>query len=775
MLKKNILSKPTSEKAPTTTEKVSATSTKPKIAENIKAMKVKELAISNEQNLALILSAKHYDPFSYLGLHKTGDNFVYRTFLPHAVAVSIQTDESVIELIKTHPNGMFEWHSNKSQVSGIGLKTPCLLNIRLSDSTYQTHDPYTFSSSITDDELYLFGEGRLKQAYKTLGAQSITLNNIDGIRFAVWAPNAERVSVTGSFNQWDGRVHSMRALGSSGVWEIFIPHLTTQDTYKFEIRNRHTGHILVKTDPYGFEFEQRPGTAAKISTSHHQWNDAKWLEQRKNNDWLHAPFNCFEVHLGSWQRNDQGYYLTYRELAKTLVPYVAEMGYTHVELLPISEHPLNESWGYQTTGYFGVTNRFGSPDDLRFLIDAFHQANIGVILDWVPGHFPKDDWALARFDGTALYEHEDPRLGEHQDWGTYIFNYGRNEVRNFLIANAYFWLQEFHIDGLRVDAVASMLYLDYSRKAGEWLPNKFGGRENLDVIEFLKQLNLMVGEDFTGVLTIAEESTAWPMVSRPVYLGGLGFSMKWNMGWMNDTLAYIENDPVHRRYHHDKLTFGQLYAYSENFVLPFSHDEVVHGKHSLLAKMPGDAWQKFANLRLLLTYQMTAPGKKLNFMGNEFGQGREWNVNSSLDWHLLSEQYEGHEWHRGIKQANLDLNHLYKNTNALFGLDFDVGGFEWIDCHDTDQSIVSFIRRGTDNSFAIIVLNFTPVLRTQYRLGAPQAGNYHEIFNSDAACYGGSNQGNGAGLHTENVAWMLHNQSLVITLPPLAGIILQIK
>jgi len=723
--------------------------------------------------LELILSARHYDPFSYLGLHAVNDEaehaYVLRTFIAAASKVSVQINKTWIELKKTHPEGLFEWLGNKA------IETPCMLKVEAGGSTYETFDPYTFKSSITQQELYLFGEGRLKQAYKTLGAQCITQDHVAGVRFAVWAPNAERVSVVGSFNGWDGRIHSMRAHGVSGVWDIFIPHLTTSDTYKFEIRNRHTGNVLVKTDPYGFEFEQRPGTAAKISTSHHQWEDKQWLEARKTRDWLHAPFNCYEVHLGSWQRNALGHFLTYRELAKTLVPYVADMGYTHVELMPISEHPLTESWGYQTTGYFGVTNRFGSPDDLRFLIDAFHQANIGVILDWVPGHFPKDDWALARFDGTALYEHEDPRLGEHQDWGTYIFNYGRNEVRNFLIANASFWLQEFHIDGLRVDAVASMIYLDYSRKEGEWLPNKFGGRENLDVIEFLKQLNVMVGEDFTGVLTIAEESTAWPMVSRPVYLGGLGFSMKWNMGWMNDTLAYIENDPVHRRYYHDMLTFGQLYAYSENFVLPFSHDEVVHGKHSLLDKMPGDSWQKFANLRLLMTYQMTAPGKKLNFMGNEFGQGREWNVNSSLDWHLLGDDYVGHHWHQGIKQVNADLNKLYKDIPALYTLDFDHEGFAWIDCHDTDQSTISFVRRGLDNSFVLVVLNFTPVLRDNYRIGVPQAGSYRELFNSDAACYGGSDRGNGAGLHTEEIAWMNHPQSLVITLPPLAGLILKLN
>jgi 1,4-alpha-glucan branching enzyme len=739
----------------------------------VKSKSIQASSKAHTNALHRILEARHHDPFSFLGQHVIEldghQSNVYRTFIPNASNVKLKIGKSWVDLEKTHPDGLFELSYENA------ITTPCLIQVTAGDQTYETHDPYSFGSSITQDELYLFGEGRLKLAYKTLGAQCMTQEKVTGVRFAVWAPNAERVSVIGSFNNWDGRIHSMRTHGSSGVWDIFIPNLTTSDTYKFEIRNRHTGHILVKTDPYGFEFEPRPGTATKISTTHYQWEDKQWLEARKKRDWLHAPFNCYEVHLGSWQRNDKGHFLTYRELAKTLVPHVAAMGYTHVELLPISEHPLNESWGYQTTGYFGVTNRFGSPDDLRFLIDAFHQANIGVILDWVPGHFPKDDWALARFDGTALYEHEDPRLGEHQDWGTYIFNYGRNEVRNFLISNAYFWLQEFHIDGLRVDAVASMLYLDYSRNPGEWLPNKFGGRENLDVIDFLKQLNIMVGEDFAGVLTIAEESTAWPMVSRPVYLGGLGFSMKWNMGWMNDTLSYIENDPVHRRYYHDKLTFGQLYAYSENFVLPFSHDEVVHGKKSLLDKMPGDSWQKFANLRLLATYQMTTPGKKLNFMGNEFGQGREWNVNTSLDWHLLSDSYTGSKWHQGIQQLHTDLNRMYKEVNALHTLDFEVQGFEWIDCHDTEQSIISYVRRGLDNSFVIIVLNFTPVLRNEYRIGVPQAGSYSEIFNSDASCYGGSNQGNGKGLHTENIAWMHHAQSLVITLPPLAGIVLKIQ
>jgi 1,4-alpha-glucan branching enzyme len=720
---------------------------------------------TEQHQLNLILSAKHHDPFNYLGLHTNAKKqFVFRTFLPNATKVWIKIGLDWVALEKVHANGLFTWQGNTAPAM------PCLLKIEQNSAIIESHETYSFMPFISDDELHLFAEGQLNQAYNTLGAHECVLQNVKGVRFAVWAPSAERVSVVGNFNGWDGRVNPMRVRGGSGVWELFIPNLKAHDLYKFEIRNRNTGATFTKIDPYAREFELRPGTASRVTTiNNYKWQDKAWLKNRAELDWLHAPFNCYEVHLGSWQRKENNALLSYRDLAEKLVPYVAEMGYTHIELLPITEHPLTESWGYQTTGYFGVTNRFGTPDDLRFFVDACHHANIGVILDWVPGHFPKDDWALAHYDGTALYEHEDPRLGEHQDWGTLIFNYGRNEVRNFLVSNAYFWLDEFHIDGLRVDAVASMLYLDYSRKAGEWLPNKFGGRENLEVIDFIKQLNTIVHQDFPGALTIAEESTAWPAVSRPVYLGGLGFSMKWNMGWMNDSLAYIENDPIHRKYHHDKLTFGQLYAYSENFVLPFSHDEVVHGKYSLLNKMPGDTWQKFANLRLLLTLQMTSPGKKLNFMGNEFAQSREWNVNSSLDWHLLE-----NETHQGIQSMTRDLNRQYLDLNCLHDLDFESEGFDWIDCHDSDQSIISFIRRGLDNSFAIIVLNFTPVLRHNYRIGVPKSGNYTEIFNSDAAFYGGSNQGNGAGLNTENVAWMNYAQSLLITLPPLAGLIIKL-
>jgi len=718
----------------------------------------------HDPQLHLILEARHHDPFSYLGLHQESGQAVMRAFLPHAGKVWLDTgSDHWEEMQRAHPDGLYQWQGSLAPTS------PCLLRYEQDGHTCQQHSPYTFAPQISEHDLYLFGEGRLTQAYNMLGAHVAENQGVKGVRFAVWAPNAERVSVIGDFNRWDGRMHSMRSRGSSGVWEIFIPGLDAGNLYKFEIRNRHTGHALVKTDPYGFSFETRPSTAARVvPTDSYIWGDGDWMNARAKADWLHQPFNIYEVHLGSWRRAEGNRFLNYRELAKQLVPYAKDMSYTHLELMPVSEHPLDESWGYQTTGYFGITSRYGTPDDFRFFVDACHQAGLGVILDWVPAHFPKDGWALARFDGTALFEHEDPRLGEHQDWGTYIFNYGRNEVRNFLLANAHYWMHEYHIDGLRVDAVASMIYLDYSREAGQWLPNKYGGRENLDAIEFLKQLNVMVHEDFPGALTIAEESTAWPMISRPVYLGGLGFSMKWNMGWMNDTLEYIKHEPIHRRYHHNSLTFGQLYAYTENFVLPFSHDEVVHGKGSLLDKMPGDTWQKFANLRLLLAYQMTYPGKKLNFMGNEFGQGREWAVSGSLDWHLLDI-----DWHRGMQQLTRDLGRIYTNTPALYDLDFTHEGFAWIDCHDADQSIMSYQRRARDGSFVIVVLNFTPVPRQGYRIGAPEGGKFKEIFNSNAQLYGGSNLGNGAGLEAQDAPWMGYPHSLVVTVPPLAGIILQ--
>ncbi len=709
-----------------------------------------------------ILEARHHDPFSYLGLHRIEHGWELRLFLPYASTVEVFTSNWE-PVSRVHDQGIHIWKGKVPPAS------PCRLRYRENGLQIETFDVYEFPPLISDHDLYLFQEGRLQQLYRVFGAHPCTHEGVEGVHFAVWAPNAERVSVVGDFNHWDGRQHQMRIRNSSGVWELFLPGILVGALYKFEIRNRQDGAIMVKTDPYGVAFELRPGTAARIcSSGEFVWKDASWMVQRAKSDWLHAPMNIYEVHLGSWKHPEGRDFYNYLELANLLLPYVMDMGYTHIELMPISEHPLDESWGYQTTGYFGVTSRYGTPNDFRTFVDQFHRSGIGVILDWVPGHFPKDAFALARFDGSALYEHEDPRLGEHQDWGTYIFNYGRNEVRGFLIGNAHYWLSEYHIDGLRVDAVASMLYLDYSRKPGEWLPNQYGGRENLDARTFIRDMNLMVHQQFPGALTIAEESTSWPMVSRPIYLGGLGFSMKWNMGWMNDTLRYFSKDPVHRRHYHHNLTFGQLYAYTENFVLPFSHDEVVHGKKSLLDKMPGDVWQRFANLRLLLIYQMTYPGKKLNFMGNEFGQGGEWQVKSGLNWSLLS-----YHWHQGIQNLCRDLNRHYRDYPALHDSDFDAQGFSWIDCDDAPQSVLSFARHSRSGATLVVALNFTPVPRTEYHLGVPVAGPYRELINSDSSYYGGDNLGNGSGLRATTTPWNGQPCSLTLTLPPLAGLILE--
>ncbi|MEO6564301.1 MAG: 1,4-alpha-glucan branching protein GlgB [Nitrosospira sp.] len=719
--------------------------------------------------LEALLAARLHDPFAYLGARIEQDQTVVRVFYPHAANVWINIAGVFEPMARVHSGGVFEWY-------GTALPhMPYLLRIEDCNATpagiaYETYDAYAFPPQISNHDLYLFNEGRLWQAYRTLGSHAIEVDGIAGVLFSVWAPNAERVSVVGGFNRWDGRVHPMAVHGSSGVWELFIPGLPPDSLYKYELRNRDSGEILLKTDPYATRYELRPNNAALTPAGCEiAWGDAGWLANRAGWDWLRAPLNIYEIHVGSWKRHLDGHFYCYRELAHHLIPYVREMGYTHIELLPLSEHPLDESWGYQTTGYFAATSRYGSPDDLKFFVDACHRAGIGVILDWVPAHFPRDTFALSRFDGTALYEHEDPRMGLHQDWGTYIFNFGRNEVKSFLLSSAHYWLAEFHLDGLRVDAVASMLYLDYSRNQGEWLPNKYGGRENLEAIDFLRELNIMVHNEFPGALTLAEESTSWPAVSRPTYVGGLGFSMKWNMGWMNDTLSYMLENPVHRRFHHDQLTFGQLYAYTENFMLPFSHDEVVHGKGSLLGKMPGDAWQKFANMRLLFTYQMTYPGKKLNFMGNEFAQGREWNAGRELDWDQLRD-----EQHRGVQATLRDLNHLYINIPALHQLDFLPEGFAWIDCHDADNSVISYLRRACDGSFVLIVLNFTPVPRVGYRIGVPARGSYHEIFNSDSLYYGGSNLGNMGHIDATGEPWMGLPDSVVTSLPPLAGIILSL-
>ena len=707
-----------------------------------------------------LLAGREYAPSEILGLKGHGADAELTVFIPSAEGVSVSAGPP---LAPTRWRGVFHWRGDAGEVAPH-------YRLRWRDHAGVSHDEmdaFSFRAEIAAEDLHLFNEGRHRRAFNVLGALSLTIDGHAGVRFAVWAPNAERVSVVGDFNAWDGRRHPMNVQGRSGIWCLFVPELAPGTRYKFELRNRHSGAILLKADPYAREFEHRPETASVIcAPSSHRWGDDEWLAVRRDREPTGQPISIYEVHLGSWQRADSGDFLDYRSLAKRLVKHVKDLGFSHIELMPITEHPFDGSWGYQTLGYFAPTRRFGSPDDFRWFVDHFHQHGIGVLLDWVPAHFPRDAHGLARFDGTALYEHADPRLGEHRDWDTLIFNYGRNEVRNFLTSSALFWLLEFHIDGLRVDAVASMLYLDYSRGPGDWLPNRFGGRENLEAVAWLKDLNEVTHGESPGTMIIAEESTAWPQVTAPTYAGGLGFTLKWNMGWMNDTLAYLHTDPIHRRYHHKHLTFGMLYAYSENFVLPLSHDEVVHGKSSLLNKMPGDDWQQFANLRLLFTYQFTMPGKKLLFMGGELAQRNEWNHDRALDWQLLE-----FAPHREIADTLRALNGLYRNEPAL-GLDADPAGFQWIDCDDVDNSVISFQRRaGAD--FLIVVLNFTPVPRYRYRIGAPEAGRYREIFNSDSTYFGGSNLGNVGGCATRNSPIIGYNQSLELTLPPLAGIILK--
>ena len=624
---------------------------------------------------------------------------------------------------------------------------------------------------ISDYEAYLHGEGTWLRAWERLGARPAEQNGQAGYSFAVWAPTARRVSVVGDFNGWDGHAHPMRSLGASGLWETFIADIDEGVPYKFELESLAGGPAFTKADPFALQAEHPPRTASLTShPGRHQWQDRDWIDRRTQRGVaLDSPMAIYEVHAGSWRRipEDGNRPLTWRELTDELIPYVSRMGFTHIELMPIMEHPYEPSWGYQVTGYFAPTSRHGSPDDFRAFVDACHGAGIGVILDWVPGHFPKDAHGLARFDGSALYEHEDPRQGEHQDWGTLIFNYGRHEVRNFLLTNALYWLESFHIDGLRVDAVASMLYLDYSRDQGQWVPNRFGGRENLDAIDFLRELNTLTHQEHPGTVMIAEESTAFPAVSRPTWVGGLGFTYKWNMGWMHDILTYVSKDPVFRRWEHQHLTFSMLYAWNENFVLPFSHDEVVHGKGALINKIPGDEWQKAATLRALYTYMYAHPGKKLLFMGTEFGQWREWTHEQSLDWHLLDGPL-----HAGLQRFVEDLNRLYKAEPALHQQDVAAAGFAWIDCNDHEASVISLIRRATDHTDeVIVVLNFTPIVRQGYRVGVPEPGFYEELLNSDADSYGGGNVGNEGGRYAEDVPAHGHQQSLSLTLPPLAGLV----
>jgi 1,4-alpha-glucan branching enzyme len=734
-------------------------------------MKPFEIVGLPPDELNAFLSATHNDPFRILGPHRGGDALTIRVFRPDAQKVEVLANAKggePVEAEKIHRDGFF-----CAQIPGATRELDYHLRLTSWDgSQWTTRDPYRYGPIMGEIDLHLFAEGQHWQIYEKFGAHLRTIDGDAGVYFAVWAPNAQRVSVVGDFNGWDGRVNPMRRLLGSGVWELFLPGIKEGVHYKFEIR-APSGALLLKSDPYAFFNQHGTSTSSLVyNLERYTWNDQEWMESRRKRDWPKSAMSIYEVHLGSWRRRaDQGdRQLSYLELAEALVLYVVEMGYTHIELMPIAEHPFEGSWGYQVTNYYAPTSRFGTPDELRHFIDACHQAGIGVIIDWVPAHFPKDAHGLAEFDGTDLYEHMDPRQGEHQDWGTLIFNFGRNEVRNFLIANALFWLDKYHIDGLRVDAVASMLYLDYSREEGQWIPNVYGGRENLDAIHFLKRCNEMCYEKFPGIMTIAEESTAWPGVSRPTYLGGLGFGFKWNMGWMHDFLQYMSLDPIYRRFHHGNITFSLLYAFQEHFILVLSHDEVVHGKRSLLSKMPGDEWQKFANLRMFFAWMYGQPGKKLLFMGGEFGQWREWNHDESLDWHLLQEPR-----HDGLRRLVQHLNFTYRNEPALWELDDSYEGFEWIDFHDADNSVVAFMRKSRGGDVIAFVVNATPMVRYNYRLGVPEAGFYREVINTDAETYGGSNVGNYGGAQSESVAWMARDHSILIHLPPLATVAFKLE
>ena len=712
-------------------------------------------------DLARVVAGEHPQPHSVLGPHWDGTARRVRAYRPDAERMSLELGDRRIPMQRVHPAGVFE---AAIPDGGPDEVPPYRLEVTYpGPQTFVVEDPYRFWPTLGEVDLHLFGEGRHHDLWNVMGAHVREHQGVRGSSFAVWAPAARAVRVVGDFNSWDGRLHPMRSMGSSGVWEIFLPGVEPGSRYKFEILTPE-GQLRLKSDPFAFAAEEPPGTASVVAEPAHQWGDGAWMAQRRATNPLARPLAVYECHVGSWRRRPEegDRPLTYRELADQLGDYLVEMGFTHVELLPVAEHPFGGSWGYQVSSYYAPSARYGSPEDFRHLVDTLHQRGIGVIVDWVPAHFPRDDWALARFDSTALYEHADPRQGAHPDWGTLVFNYGRHEVRNFLVANALYWLEELHVDGLRVDAVASMLYLDYSRGPGEWVPNRFGGNENLDAIEFLKELNTTVYGRNPGVLMIAEESTAFPGVSRPTYLGGLGFGLKWNMGWMHDTLDYFSRDPVHRRFHHHQLTFGLLYAFTENFVLPLSHDEVVHGKGSLLAKMPGDRWQQLANLRALLAWMWAHPGKQLLFMGAELGQDREWSHDRSLDWHLLDL-----EPHRGVQRLVQELNQLYRDNPALWDRDFDPEGFRWIDANDADQSVLSFLRLSADGGHKLAcVANLTPVVRSRYFIGLPDGGRWTEALNTDDARFGGSGVINGE-VHARDEAWHGLPYSVELTLPPL--------
>jgi 1,4-alpha-glucan branching enzyme len=718
--------------------------------------------------LDALAKREHSDPHAVLGAHPENGGVVIRALRPAAKKVAAKPAKGKsVPLEQVHPAGIFE-----GTIEGAELPLRYKLKVDYGEAgKFTLEDPYAFEPTLGELDLHLIGEGRHEELYDKLGAHVRKHQGVMGTAFAVWAPSARAVSVIGDFNSWDGRLHAMRSMGSGGIWELFLPGVGPGARYKYEILTPD-GDLALKADPFAQEAEVPPKTASVVTESHHKWKDAKYLERRRSDVPLAEPISIYEVHIGSWRLNtlEDNRPLTYLELADELSAYATDLGFTHVELLPVMAHPFSGSWGYQVTGYFAPMPRPGTPDDLRQFIDRMHDRGIGVILDWVPAHFPRDEFALARFDGTALFEHADPRRGAHPDWGTLVFNFGRHEVRNFLISNALFWLREYHVDGIRVDAVASMLYLDYSRREGEWVPNEFGGREDLDAVEFLKQLNEVIHAREPGIISAAEESTAWPGVSRPTYLGGLGFGFKWNMGWMHDTLGYFEQDPIYRRYHHHELTFSLMYAFSENFVLPLSHDEVVHGKGSLYTKMAGsDEWQKLANLRALYAYMWAHPGKKLLFMGSELAQQAEWSHERSLDWHLLEQP-----GHAGIQSLVRDLNRLYREEPALWELDSDPAGFWWLEPNDADANVIAFARQSAGSSgetrLVVFVANFSPVPRPKYRLGLPRATRWREAVNTDSAYYGGSDVGNLGGVVPEPIPWNGQPVSAELTLPPLAAV-----
>jgi 1,4-alpha-glucan branching enzyme len=728
------------------------------------------------RDVEALVEGRHPDPFAVLGPHVCRDGgataLAIRAFLPGASAVEIRPVEPGVApraMRRLHEDGLFE-------AVFPDRAAPFRYRLLVTDAPGRVRDiddPYRFPSTLSDFDRLLLGEGTHYESYERLGAHATVLDGVAGVVFAVWAPNARRVSVVGDWNGWDGRCHPMRLHPGPGIWELFVPGVGAGVRYKFEVLGRDGGLLALKADPYAFEFElEEPRTASVVAAlGGHTWDDGAWMAERARRNALDAPIAIYEVHLGSWRRvpEEGNRFLTYRELGETLGDYARDLGYTHVELLPVGEHPFYGSWGYQQIGAFAPTRRYGTAGDFMAFVEALHRRGIGVILDWVPAHFPRDSHGLVYFDGTHLYEHADPRRREQSDWGTLVFNYGRHEVANYLIGNALYWLDRYHLDGLRVDAVASMLYLDYSKRPGEWLPNRHGGNENLEAIAFLRRFNEVVYRYHPTAMTIAEESTSWPMVSRPTHVGGLGFGLKWNMGWMHDVLDYARHDPVHRKYHHNRLTFGLLYAWHENFVLPLSHDEVVHGKGSLLGKMPGDDWQRFAGLRALYGFMYGHPGKKLLFMGGEFGQPREWNHDTSLDWHLLGMG----PYHRGLQALVRDLNRVYRAEPALHQVDFEAAGFQWMDCSDAEQSVVAFVRRARDpGDLVLVACNFTPVPRHGYRIGVPTGGFYREILNTDAEAYGGTNVGNGGGVLAEARPWTGQPWSVTLTLPPLGVLML---